>query len=102
MIEIIGLNKIYRSKKKNNCKALNDINLVLPDNGLVFVAGKSGSGKSTLLNLIGGLDSVTSGKIFVDGNEISAFSEKKFTDYRNNHIGFIFSGLSSDRGDDGL
>lgn len=90
MIEIKSLNKIYRSKKRSTCHALNDINLTLPDNGLVFVLGKSGSGKSTLLNLIGGLDSITGGKIIVDGNDISEFSERSFCDYRNTHIGFIF------------
>ena len=59
MIEISHLNKIYKSKKRRKCHALKDINLTLPDNGLVFVLGKSGSGKSTLLNLIGGLDNIT-------------------------------------------
>ena len=65
MIKITSLNKIYKSKKRRKCHALKDINLTLPDSGLVFVLGKSGSGKSTLLNLIGGLDNVTSGSIEV-------------------------------------
>ena len=90
MIKISHLNKIYKSKKRKNCHALNDINLTLPDNGLVFVLGKSGSGKSTLLNLIGGLDNVTSGSIEVDGNDLAKFREKDFCNYRNTHIGFIF------------
>jgi ABC-type lipoprotein export system ATPase subunit len=89
MIKVSGLNKTYRSRR-GKCKALVDIDLCLPDNGLVFVLGKSGSGKSTLLNLIGGLDSITKGSISVDGNEVSSFTEKEFTKYRNNHIGFIF------------
>lgn len=90
MIEIAHLNKIYKSKKRKKCHALKDINLTLPDNGLVFVLGKSGSGKSTLLNLIGGLDNITSGSITVDGNNLSKFREKAFCNYRNTHIGFIF------------
>lgn len=90
MIKITSLNKIYRSKKRKKCHALNDINLTLPDAGLVFVLGKSGSGKSTMLNLIGGLDSMTSGQIEVDGNNLSAFREGAFCNYRNTHIGFIF------------
>ena len=69
MIELNNIIKVYKSKKKNSHKALNEINLFLPDNGLVFIIGKSGSGKSTLLNLIGGLDSITSGNIIVDGND---------------------------------
>ena len=90
MIKITSLNKIYRSKKRRKCHALNDINLTLPDAGLVFVLGKSGSGKSTLLNLIGGLDNITSGSIEVDGNDLAKFKEKDFCNYRNSHIGFIF------------
>ena len=90
MIKITSLNKIYKSKKRKHCHALKDINLTLPDNGLVFVLGKSGSGKSTLLNLIGGLDNVTSGSIEVDGNDLAKFREKVFCNYRNTHIGFIF------------
>ena len=90
MIKIDMLNKIYVSKKRNKCHALRDVNLTLPSQGLVFVLGKSGSGKSTLLNLIGGLDNITSGKIEVDGNDLSKFNEKDFCNYRNTHIGFIF------------
>ena len=90
MIKISHLNKIYKSKKRKQCHALKDINLTLPDSGLVFVLGKSGSGKSTLLNLIGGLDNVTSGSIEVDGNDLAKFRENDFCNYRNTHIGFIF------------
>lgn len=90
MISINNLNKTYSSKKKTRCVALNNINLKIQDQGLVFILGKSGSGKSTLLNLIGGLDNITSGNIIVDGNDISKFKEKDFCFYRNNHIGFIF------------
>ena len=90
MIKISHLNKIYKSKKHKRCHALNDINLTLPDAGLVFVLGKSGSGKSTLLNLIGGLDNVTSGSIEVDDNDLAKFKERDFCNYRNTHIGFIF------------
>lgn len=90
MIKIENLSKLYYSKKKNDCHALKNINLLLPDEGLVFVLGKSGSGKSTLLNLIGGLDNITSGKIIVNGNDFNTFSERDFCNYRNTHIGFIF------------
>lgn len=70
--------------------ALKDVTLELNDKGMVFVLGKSGSGKSTLLNLIGGLDKISSGKIDVDGNVISSYSEHQLVDYRNSCIGFIF------------
>lgn len=90
MIKITSLNKIYKSKKRKRCHALNDVNLTLPDTGLVFVLGKSGSGKSTLLNMIGGLDNITSGSIEIDGNDLSKFHERDFCNYRNTHLGFIF------------
>lgn len=90
MIEIKNITKVYKSKKKSNHKALDCINLTLPNNGLVFVIGKSGSGKSTLLNLLGGLDNITNGSIIVDGNDITKFNERDLSNYRNNHIGFIF------------
>ena len=90
MIKITSLTKIYKSKRRRKCRALSNINLTLPDTGLVFVLGKSGSGKSTLLNLIGGLDNITSGSVEVDGNDLAKFREKDFCNYRNTHIGFIF------------
>ena len=52
MIEIKNLTKVFKSKNKSVVVALNDINLTLPDSGLVFIIGKSGSGKSTLLNML--------------------------------------------------
>ena len=90
MIKITSLHKVYKTKRRNVCHALKNINLTLPDTGLVFVLGKSGSGKSTLLNLIGGLDSISRGKIEVDGNKLEKFREKDFCNYRNTHLGFIF------------
>ncbi len=90
MIKITNLNKFYQSKRRQLHHALKDVNLILPDRGLVFVLGKSGSGKSTLLNLIGGLDSASSGTIEVDGNNICAMNEAEFVDYRNSCIGFVF------------
>ena len=90
MIEIKNLTKVYNSKKKGNCIAVNDLTFTLPDNGMVFIVGKSGSGKSTLLNLIGGLDNITSGDIIADGNELSKFTTLDFDKYRSSYIGFIF------------
>ena len=90
MIKIKNLTKIYKSKKKNNCTALDNISFDLPDKGLVFIIGKSGSGKSTLLNLLGGLDSKTSGEISVYGNNISNYSDKKLIAYRSSMVGFVF------------
>ena len=88
MIKIENLTKIYKSKKSSDCIALDNINLNLPDHGMVFIVGKSGSGKSTLLNLIGGLDSVTSGNIIADGNDLTILTSKEFDDYISSYLGF--------------
>lgn len=90
MIEITALLKTYRSKKKKVYTALDNVDLTLPDHGLVFLLGKSGSGKSTFLNLLGGLDRATSGHIAVDGNDLSAYTKGQLDDYRSSCVGFIF------------
>ena len=90
MIRFNNVNKEYKSKKGQITKALTDININLGNKGLVFIIGKSGSGKSTLLNILGGLDSKTSGKIYIDNKDIDSFREKDFDSYRNTYIGFIF------------
>lgn len=90
MIQINGLTKKYSSDNKNVCVALNDVNLVLPDTGLVFILGKSGSGKSTLLNLIGGLDSFDGGDIVCFSNSLKDFSGKDYEAYRSHLVSFVF------------
>lgn len=90
MIEIKNLTKVYKVKRRNDVVALNDVSFDLPDKGMVFIVGKSGSGKSTLLNIIGGLDSATSGEITADGNSILKMSKAKLTKYRSSYVGFIF------------
>lgn len=90
MIKINNLTKIYKSKKTGDVVALNDISFTLPDTGMVFVIGKSGSGKSTLLNLIGGLDSITSGEINADGIDIKSLDDKGFDKYRSSYLTFVF------------
>lgn len=89
MIEIKKLTKKYDTRNES-VRPLNGITLNLPNKGMVFICGKSGSGKSTLLNLIGGLDSITSGDIKVDGNSFSSFKTKDYDNYRNAYVGFIF------------
>ena len=90
MIKLINLRKVYKSKSKEKCIAVNDVSLTLEDKGFVFVLGKSGSGKTTLLSLIGGLDNITSGDIIVNGNSIKNFKYADFTNYRNQIVGYIF------------
>ena len=89
MIKLINLTKEY-NVKSGKVLALDNINCVFPRQGLVFLLGKSGCGKSTLLNLLGGLDSVTSGDILVNDKSLSNYKAKELDDYRNTKIGFIF------------
>ena len=70
--------------------ALNDISFELENGEFVVILGPSGAGKTTLLNLLGGMDTVTSGEILLDGNKVSALTKKQLADYRRTEIGFVF------------
>jgi putative ABC transport system ATP-binding protein len=71
-------------------KAVDDVSFSIDRGEFVIVLGASGAGKSTILNLLGGMDQVTGGSIYVDGNEISKYDTKMLTKYRRNDIGFVF------------
>lgn len=71
-------------------KALKSVTLNIPKGELVVVLGPSGSGKSTLLNIMGGMDTATTGKVYFDGTDISAYNEKQLTFFRRSKIGFVF------------
>ncbi|MCR4924715.1 MAG: ABC transporter ATP-binding protein [Clostridiales bacterium] len=71
-------------------KALNDVSLSLEKGKMIVILGPSGAGKSTMLNLLGGLDSPTSGTIIVDGQDISTLSANELADYRASKVGFVF------------
>jgi len=70
--------------------ALRGIDMEMYEGELLFLLGPSGSGKSTLLNLIGGMDSPTSGRIMLRDTDIAHFNERQLTAYRREHVGFIF------------
>lgn len=82
--------KKYYGKEPNITKALDGVNLSVEKGEFVAIVGTSGSGKSTLLNMIGGLDVPTSGKVFVDGTELSKLNEEQLTIFRRRKIGFVF------------
>lgn len=85
---------------KNLCKsfgqgegkvdAIRNVNFKIEQGELTIILGPSGAGKSTLLNLIGGMDSATSGSLIVKGEDLSKFNQKQLGDYRRNYIGFVF------------
>ena len=92
-IETKNLVKIYRVGNKK-IYAVNNINLKINKNEMVILFGPSGSGKTTLLLLLGALIRPTSGKIFVDGNEITKLSESKAVEWRRKNIGFVFQKIN--------
>lgn len=71
-------------------KALDNINFTIDKGEFVVILGASGAGKTTILNLLGGMDSVTSGSIKVDGKDISGANDKQLCEYRRHDIGFVF------------
>ena len=88
-IEFNGVSKKYEVGEKA-FYALDDVSFSIDQHEMVVILGPSGAGKSTLLNIMGGMDHVTDGKVYMDGLDISGYSEKELTDYRAKNIGFIF------------
>lgn len=70
--------------------ALRGVDLEIPAGELVVLLGPSGSGKSTLLNILGGIDRATSGEAYFLGDELTAMNDKRLTNYRRRHVGFVF------------
>lgn len=89
IIEFKNVEKIYKSGE-HVLKALDNVNFSINRGEFVVILGPSGAGKSTLLNLLGCLDSVSSGEIIVDGKHIESFNDNQLTEYRAKNVGFIF------------
>lgn len=89
IVEIKDMYKIYKMGN-NEVRALNGINLKIKPKEFVAIIGPSGSGKSTLMNMIGCLDTPTSGEYYIDGHEASTLDEDEQAAIRNKEIGFIF------------
>ena len=88
-VEFKNVKKIY-GEGETEVRAADGLNFTIEEGELVAVVGPSGSGKTTLLNMLGGMDNVTSGKIILDGNEITKYNEKELINYRRHDIGFVF------------
>ena len=93
LLEVRSLSKTYGSGE-TAVHALKDVSFCVPKGEFVAVVGESGSGKSTLLNMIGALDTPTSGKVIIDGKEIFAMNDRKLTVFRRRNIGFIFQAFN--------
>ena len=89
---VLRLEDVSRSYQMGmvEVKALSGVSLEVPGGEFIVILGPSGSGKTTLLNLVGGIDSPTSGRISVGGLDITTLDEKGLTSYRRNHVGFVF------------
>ena len=88
-IEFRDVKKVYKMGEVE-IEALSGVNFSIKKGEFVVIAGASGAGKSTILNILGGMDTPTSGQIFVDSSEISKYSQKELTTYRRYDIGFVF------------
>jgi|SRR5690625_2863677 len=89
MMKLTNINKMYHTGKLK-VPVLHDINLEINDGEFIAIMGPSGSGKSTLMNIIGFLDSPTSGSYVLNEEQITTFHENKLAMLRNRHIGFVF------------
>ena len=89
VLKVSNIEKYY-GKKGNVTKAINDISFTVSEGEFVGIMGASGSGKTTLLNCISTIDKVTSGHIYLEGEDVTSFSSKKLSKFRRENIGFIF------------
>ena len=96
MHNIIELKNIYKGYRigKNFVDVIRDINMSVANGEFIALMGPSGSGRSTLMNIVGCLDSVDKGTYYLDGKDISAYSEDELSEARNKTIGFIFQNFN--------
>lgn len=88
-VKLEEITKVYKMGEVE-IHAVDGINFAIKKGELVVIVGPSGAGKTTVLNILGGMDTATSGKITVDGEDITGFNARQLTGYRRNDIGFVF------------
>ncbi|MCD7814744.1 MAG: ABC transporter ATP-binding protein [Lachnospiraceae bacterium] len=88
-VKLEHVTKIYRMGEVE-IHAVDGIDFEIGKGEFVVIVGPSGAGKTTVLNILGGMDSATSGSVWVDGEDISKYNQRKLTGYRRNDIGFVF------------
>lgn len=93
LIDVRNVYKIY-NPGENEVRALDGVSLTIEEGEFVAIIGQSGSGKSTLMNMLGLLDTCTSGEYYMDGIDVSHMSDDELSEVRNKKIGFIFQGFN--------
>lgn len=88
-VELNNVTKVYRMGDVK-IHAASGINFQIEKGEFVVIVGPSGAGKTTVLNILGGMDTATSGQVIVDGNDIAAYNSRQLTAYRRDDIGFVF------------
>ena len=88
-LELRNITKTF-GEEDNKTYALRKVSFNVDKGQFVVILGPSGSGKSTLLNIIGGIENTDSGTIVIDGDELESFGDKKLTEYRRKHLGYVF------------
>lgn len=84
-----NVSKIYKTGEVE-ISALKDVNFTIEKGEFCVIVGASGAGKTTILNILGGMDTLTSGRVILDGEEISSYNKKQLTSYRRYDVGFVF------------
>lgn len=88
-VEFKNVKKIYKTGEVE-IQALQNVNFEIEKGEFCVIVGASGAGKTTILNILGGMDTLTKGSVFLDGQEISGLSKKQLTTYRRYEVGFVF------------